>query len=61
MASESAKIGELLGADADSLLNYSAKGFKKDQLHLPGPDFVDRVRRGDAIGVRRCCGISSRS
>ena len=28
---------------AGDLLDYSAKGFKKDQLHLPGPDFVDRI------------------
>src|SRR5690349_9326450 len=37
------KIADLLGPDADSLLSYSAQGFKKDSLHLPGPDFVDRV------------------
>lgn len=36
------KIQELLGNDADSLLNYKAK-FSKQHLHLPGPDFVDRV------------------
>jgi class I fructose-bisphosphate aldolase len=39
----SAKILELLGADADALLGYTAKGFPRDTLHLPGPDFVDRV------------------
>jgi len=36
-------IEQLLGKEADQLLNYTAKGFNKDQLHLPGPDFVDRV------------------
>ncbi len=36
------KIRELLGNDADSLLNYKAK-FPKEQLNLPGPDFVDRI------------------
>ncbi|MCZ6703140.1 MAG: class I fructose-bisphosphate aldolase [Ignavibacteria bacterium] len=36
------KIKELLGDEADSLLNYKAK-FPKDQLILPGPDFIDRV------------------
>jgi class I fructose-bisphosphate aldolase len=36
-------ITDLLGSEADNLLNYTAKGFKKDQLHLPGPDFVDRI------------------
>jgi class I fructose-bisphosphate aldolase len=36
------KIKELLGKDADSLLAYKAK-FPKEQLNLPGPDFVDRI------------------
>ncbi len=36
------KIKELLGADAESLLGYKAK-FPADTLHLPGPDFVDRI------------------
>ena len=38
----SKKLQELLGKDADSLLSYKAK-FPKEQLHLPGPDFVDRI------------------
>ena len=36
------KIQDLLGKEADDLLNYKAK-FPKEQLHLPGPDFVDRI------------------
>jgi len=36
------KIKELLGSEADSLLSYKAK-FPKEQLHLPGSDFVDRI------------------
>jgi class I fructose-bisphosphate aldolase len=40
---KTASIEELLGKDAGDLLNYKAKGFSKDLLHLPGPDFVDRV------------------
>ncbi len=36
------KIKELLGSEAESLLSYKAK-FPKEQLNLPGPDFVDRV------------------
>ena len=36
-------ISDLLGAEADALLNYTAKGFNKEKLHLPGPDFIDRV------------------
>ena len=37
------KIKELLGPEADALLGYSAKGFPKSTIHLPGPDFVDRI------------------
>jgi len=37
------RIREALGDDADALLGYVAKGFPKQRLHLPGPDFVDRV------------------
>ena len=36
------KIKDMLGSEADSLLSYKAK-FPKEQLHLPGPDFVDRI------------------
>ena len=36
-------IQELLGADADKLLGYRCKGVTKDELHLPGPDYVDRI------------------
>ena len=38
----SQKLKELLGSDAEALLTYKAK-FPKEQLNLPGPDFVDRV------------------
>jgi class I fructose-bisphosphate aldolase len=37
------RIADLLGPTANDLLSYKAKGFSKDALHLPGPDFVDRV------------------
>ncbi|MFA3784082.1 class I fructose-bisphosphate aldolase [Melioribacteraceae bacterium 4301-Me] len=36
------KIREYLGKEADNLLSYKAK-FPKEKLHLPGPDFVDRI------------------
>jgi class I fructose-bisphosphate aldolase len=35
-------VSELLGNDPDRLLEHKAV-FSKEQLHLPGPDFVDRV------------------
>ncbi|MBN2496458.1 MAG: class I fructose-bisphosphate aldolase [Deltaproteobacteria bacterium] len=37
------KIEDLLGKDSETLLHYKARGFSRDALHLPGPDFVDRV------------------
>jgi hypothetical protein len=36
-------IEALLGSEAGSLLNHVCKGIPKESLHLPGPDFVDRV------------------
>jgi fructose-bisphosphate aldolase, class I len=36
-------IQAMLGDEAASLLTYDAKGIPKEDLHLPGPDFVDRV------------------
>jgi class I fructose-bisphosphate aldolase len=39
-------IQDLLGDEADSLLGFKAKGIPKEQLHLPGPDFVDRAHGG---------------
>jgi class I fructose-bisphosphate aldolase len=36
------RIQELLGSEA-GLLSYSCRGISKSQLHLPGPDFIDRV------------------
>jgi len=37
------RIEELLGSDARALLDYQSKTISKDDLALPGPDFVDRV------------------
>ena len=43
MAVDYSKIQELLGADGEALLNYSSPKISKNDLHLPGGDFVDRV------------------
>lgn len=37
------KITELLGKDADSLLQHECKTFSKDVIHAPSPDFVDKI------------------
>ncbi|AFY50546.1 DhnA-type fructose-1,6-bisphosphate aldolase-like enzyme [Nostoc sp. PCC 7524] len=39
---EANSIESLLGNEAENLLTYKAK-VSKDLLHLPGPDFIDRV------------------
>src|ERR1043165_2064679 len=36
-------IQTYLGAKADSLLGFKSPKISKDRLHLPGPDFVDRI------------------
>jgi fructose-bisphosphate aldolase, class I len=36
-------ISDLLGNKADNLLNHRCQTIPKEQLHLPGPDFVDRI------------------
>ena len=37
------KLEEMLGAEAQDLLEHKCNTVPKEQLHLPGPDFVDRV------------------
>ena len=36
-------IQKILGADGDGLLSHQCKTVAKENLHLPGPDFIDRV------------------
>jgi class I fructose-bisphosphate aldolase len=44
-ATVSHDIEQYLGGEAESLLGYEAK-VDKSHLHLPGPDFIDRVWAG---------------
>ena len=39
----SVNVKELLGAQADNLLGHTCNTISKDQIHIPGPDFVDRI------------------
>lgn len=39
------KITELLGSEADTLLNHECKTIKKGEIHHPGGDFIDRSFR----------------
>jgi fructose-bisphosphate aldolase, class I len=38
-----ANIAQLLGDKADYLLGFNSPKISKDRLHVPGPDFVDRI------------------
>jgi fructose-bisphosphate aldolase, class I len=42
-AAPAINVRETLGKDADTLLKHESRTISKSQLHLPGPDFVDRV------------------
>jgi len=46
------KIEEALGEDAPDLLEHRCQTVPKDQLHLPGGDFVDRVWKDSDRPVR---------
>ncbi len=37
------ELEALMGNSADDLLNHQCKTISKESLHLPGPDFIDRV------------------
>jgi fructose-bisphosphate aldolase, class I len=37
------QIAQLLGDKADFLLNFNQPKISKEELHVPGPDFVDRI------------------
>ena len=41
--SDLAAIESILGDDAESLLSHECTTIPRDRLHLPGPDYVDRV------------------
>jgi class I fructose-bisphosphate aldolase len=36
-------VQSYLGAKADSLLGFGSPKISKERLHLPGPDFIDRI------------------
>ena len=51
-----AQVLDLLGAEAQDLLEHVCRGIPKETLHLPGPDFVDRVmvHSDRSAAVLRC-------
>src|SRR6202795_401944 len=47
-----AKIETYLGAKAESLLGFKSPKIAKERLHLPGPDFVDRIYAATDRNIR---------
>ena len=37
------KVAELLGQESDYLLGFDAPKVNKQQLHIPGPDWIERI------------------
>ena len=46
------RIEAYLGRRADSLLEFHSPKIAKERLHLPGPDFIDRVSAGSDRNIR---------
>lgn len=45
-------IQKMLGKKAESLLGHTCKTITKDKLHIPGPDWVDRIFCGTDRNIR---------
>ena len=43
MALAAKSIEELLGDEAEDLFTHECETISKDDLHIPGPDFIDRI------------------
>src|SRR4029077_4565223 len=48
----SGKIDTYLGAKAEFLLGFKSPKIAKERLHLPGPDFIDRIYAASDRNVR---------
>lgn len=46
------KIQNLLGEDAESLLEHKSTTMPKDKLHLPGPDWIERIFSSSNRNIR---------
>jgi len=49
---EYSEIESLLGDNAQSLLGHTCKTISKNALHLPGPDWVERIFEGSDRSIR---------
>jgi len=53
------KILQILGAEAEALLGHQSKTVSRDQLHLPGPDFIDRVFAASDRSIAVLCNFQA--
>jgi len=52
MSKQYSEIQKFLGERSEYLLGHTSKTITKDKLHLPGPDFVDRIFCGSDRNIR---------
>jgi class I fructose-bisphosphate aldolase len=45
-------VEQFLGAKADALLGFKSPKISKERLHIPGPDFIDRVYAASDRNIR---------
>ena len=57
--SGTSRLEEILGADAAPLLQHQCKTIPKEQLHLPGPDYVERIYGGSDRPARVLTSLQS--
>jgi fructose-bisphosphate aldolase, class I len=59
MATSTSRLEDILGADAAPLLQHQCKTIPKEQLHLPGPDYVERSYGGSDRPARVLTSLQS--
>jgi fructose-bisphosphate aldolase, class I len=53
------EIVSLLGEEAENLLEHECKTVSKDKLHIPGPDWVDRIFHPSDRNIRTLKSLAS--
>src|SRR4051794_235182 len=59
MATSTSRLEDILGADAAPLLQHQCKTIPKEQLHVPGPDYVERIYSGSDRPARVLTSLQS--
>src|SRR3954465_10617117 len=59
MATSTSRLEDILGADAAPLLQHQCKTIPKEHLHVPGPDYVERIYSGSDRPARVLTSLQS--